>query len=124
MLVLLPTSSSKLLTKWQGPFEVTRRMGDLNYEVIRTDRSGARQIYHLNLLKKWNEVESGMLATAMSGEENLGPEVNHKVKSLALALGGDPLSPSQINDVAKVQAEFADMISPLPFLNQSYPAPY
>ncbi len=84
MLVLLPTSSSKLLTKWQGPFEVTRRMGDLNYEVIRTDRSGARQIYHLNLLKKWNEVESGMLATAMSGEENLGPEVNHKVKSLAL----------------------------------------
>ncbi len=50
-LVLLPTSSSKLLAKWQGPFEVTRRVGDLNYEVVRMDRSGARQIYHLNLLK-------------------------------------------------------------------------
>ncbi len=37
-LVLLPTSSSKLLTKWQGPFEVTRRVGDLNYEVVRTER--------------------------------------------------------------------------------------
>ncbi len=57
VLVLLPTSSSKLLAKWQGPFEVTRRVGDLNYEVVRTDRSGARQIYHLNLLKKWSEVE-------------------------------------------------------------------
>ncbi len=57
VLVLLPTSSSKLLAKWQGPFEVTRQVGDLNYEVVRTDRSGARQIYHLNLLKKWNEVE-------------------------------------------------------------------
>ncbi len=57
VLVLLPTSSSKLLAKWQGPFEVTRRVGDLNYEVVQTDRSGARQIYHLNLLKKgarWN----------------------------------------------------------------------
>ncbi len=52
VLVLLPTSSSKLLAKWQGPFEVTRQVGDLNYEVVRTDRSGARQIYHLNLLKK------------------------------------------------------------------------
>ncbi len=51
VLVLLPTSSSKLLAKWQGPFEVTRQVGDLNYEVVRTDRSGARQIYHLNLLK-------------------------------------------------------------------------
>ncbi len=53
VLVLLPTSSSKLLAKWQGPFEVTRQVGDLNYEVVRMDRSGARQIYHLNLLKKW-----------------------------------------------------------------------
>ncbi|KAL0195921.1 hypothetical protein M9458_009493, partial [Cirrhinus mrigala] len=75
VLVLLPTSNSKLLAKWQGPFEVTRRVGDLNYEVVRTDRSGARQIYHLNLLKKkWSEVEPVMLATAVSGEEDIGPE--------------------------------------------------
>ncbi len=33
VLVLLPTSSSKLLAKWQGPFVVTRRVGDLDYEV-------------------------------------------------------------------------------------------
>ncbi len=38
VLVLLPTSSSKLLAKWQGPFEVTQRVGDLNYEVIRQER--------------------------------------------------------------------------------------
>ncbi|XP_073764991.1 uncharacterized protein [Danio rerio] len=31
VLVLLPTSSSKLLAKWQGPFVVTRRVSDLNY---------------------------------------------------------------------------------------------
>ncbi len=114
VLVLLPTSSSKLLAKWQGPFEVTQRVGDLNYEVIRTDRSGTRQIYNLNLFKKWNEVEPVMLATAVSGEEDLVPEVNHKVQSIALALGGDHLSPSQFIDVAKAQAEFADVFSPLP----------
>ncbi len=103
VLVLLPTSSSKLLAKWQGPFEVTRRVGDLNYEVVRTDRSGARQIYHLNLLKKWSEVEPVMLATAVSGEDDLGPEVITKIQSLTLAPGGDHLSPSQLTDVARLQ---------------------
>lgn len=65
--------------KWQGPFEVAQQVWDLNYEVVRTDRSGAHQIYHLNLLKKWREAESVMLDTAVSGEEDLGPEVNTKV---------------------------------------------
>lgn len=32
-LVLLPTFSSQLLAKWQGPFVVTQRVGDLDYEV-------------------------------------------------------------------------------------------
>ncbi len=114
VLVLLPTSSSKLLAKWQGPFEVTRRVGDLNYEVVRTDRSGAHQIYHLNLLKKWNEVEPVMLATVVGSEEDLEPEVNTKIPSLTLAPGGDHLSPSQLTDVARLQKEFADVFSPRP----------
>ncbi len=114
VLVLLPTSSSKLLAKWQGPFEVTRRVGDLNYEVVWTDRSGAHQIYHLNLLKKWNEVEPVMLATVVGSEEDLGPEASPKVPSLTLAPGGDHLSPSQLTDVARLQREFADVFSPQP----------
>ncbi len=114
VLVLLPTSSSKLLAKWQGPFEVTRRVGDLNYEVVRTDRSGAHQIYHLNLLKKWNEVEPVMLATVVGSEEDLGPEASPKVPSLTLAPGGDHLSISQLTDVARLQREFADVFSPRP----------
>ncbi len=66
VLVLLPTSSSKLLAKWQGPFVVTRRVGELDYEVKRTDRGDACQIYHLNLLKRWNEGTSVGLATVVS----------------------------------------------------------
>ncbi len=76
--------------------------------------TGARQIYHLNLLKKWSEVEPVMLATVVSGEEDLGPEVSTKIPSLTLAPGGDHLSPSQLTDVARLQKEFADVFSPLP----------
>uniref|UniRef100_A0A9J8AJ78 Gypsy retrotransposon integrase-like protein 1 n=1 Tax=Cyprinus carpio carpio TaxID=630221 RepID=A0A9J8AJ78_CYPCA len=114
VLVLLPTSSSKLLAKWQGPFEVTRRIGDLNYEVVRTDRGDSRQIYHLNLLKKWSAEGSVLLATAVSEEEDLGPEAIIKEKSLTLAPGGDHLSPSQLTDIGRLQVEFADVFSPLP----------
>ncbi|XP_067306043.1 uncharacterized protein [Pseudorasbora parva] len=114
VLVLLPTSSSKLMAKWQGPFEVARQVGDLDYEVIRSDRGGARQVYHLNLLKKWNEAESVMLVSVVGGEEDLGPEANIKRQSFALAPGGDHLSPSQLTDLTTLQAEFTDVFSPLP----------
>ncbi len=47
-----------------------------------------------------------MLAMAVSGEEDLGLEVNTKQQSLALAPGGDHLSPSQL--------AFVDVFSHLP----------
>ncbi len=55
-----------------------------------------------------------MLATVVSGEEDLGPEANTKITSLTLAPGGGHLSPSQLTDVARLQKEFADVFSPLP----------
>ena len=55
-----------------------------------------------------------MLATVVSGEEDLGPEVSSKSQSLALGPGGDQLSTSQLTDIKTVQAEFADVFSPLP----------
>lgn len=51
-----------------------------------------------------------ILATVVSGEEDLRPEVNAKLQSLAP--GGDHLSPSQLADVASLQADFADVFSP------------
>ncbi len=106
VLVLLPTSSSKLLAKWQGPFVVTRRVGELDYEVERTDRGGARQIYHLNLLKRWNEGTSVGLAAVVSNEDDLGAEAAVKPDLLALVSGGDHISPLQLADLAQLQADF------------------
>ncbi len=34
VLVLLPSSSSKLQAKWQGPVVITQKIGDLDYEVV------------------------------------------------------------------------------------------
>ncbi len=110
VLVLLPTSNSKLLAKWQGPFVVTRRVGELDYEVKRTDRGGACQIYHLNLLKRWNEGTLVGLAAVVSNEDDLGPEAAPKHNSLALVSGGDHLSPLQLADFWQVASRFCGCV--------------
>ncbi len=91
---------------------VTRRVGDLDYEVKRTDR-GDSHMYHLNLLKRWQEETLVELAVVVLAEEDLGPEAAVKANPLALVPGGDHLSPLQLTDLAKLQANFADVFSPL-----------
>ncbi|KAL0152831.1 hypothetical protein M9458_051871 [Cirrhinus mrigala] len=53
VLLLLPTSTSKLLAKWQGPYTVVCKMGPVTYEVHHPDKGKTRQTYHVNLLKEW-----------------------------------------------------------------------
>lgn len=33
VLLLLPSSSNKLLVEWQGPYEIIERVGEVNYRV-------------------------------------------------------------------------------------------
>ena len=113
VLVLLPSSSSKLLTKWQGPFVVTQRVGDVDYEVVRSDRGGATQIHHLNLLKIWREAEPVSLVSLVSERDELGPEVPNSINPTLLTCD-DHLSPAQRAEIAMLQQHFADVFSPLP----------
>lgn len=73
-------------------------------------RFGTCQLYHLNLLKRSNEVTQVKLATAASAEDDLGPEVAIPVNPLMLVPWSDNLSP----DLAKFQANFGDVFLPLP----------
>lgn len=67
MLVFLHSSSSNLLNKWQ--------VGDFDYDVIRSDRVGVAQVYHLNLLKAWKEAETTSLVSLVKEIDELGLEV-------------------------------------------------
>lgn len=52
VLVLLPDNESKLLSRWQGPFWIVRKVGPVNYNVKQPRRRNPCQIYQVNLLKK------------------------------------------------------------------------
>lgn len=54
VLVLLPTSTNKLLARWQGPYPVVRAVGRVNYEVDMYDRRKRLRVFHVNMLRKWH----------------------------------------------------------------------
>lgn len=52
LLLLLPSSSEKLLVKWQGPFKIVAKTGDVDYD-IEIPHIGRKK--YVNLLKAWSE---------------------------------------------------------------------
>uniref|UniRef100_A0A8C3H7S2 ribonuclease H n=1 Tax=Chrysemys picta bellii TaxID=8478 RepID=A0A8C3H7S2_CHRPI len=73
VLLLLPSEESKLFARWQGPYEVLRQVGPVNYEIQQPDHRKGKQIYHVNLLKPWRERE-GLLIAPYPPEPDLGPQ--------------------------------------------------
>lgn len=53
VLVMLPTSENKLLGKWQGPFEVAKKIGTTTYEIATPGQARSHRVLHINLLKEW-----------------------------------------------------------------------
>ena len=49
VLILLPLTKNKLLTRWQGPFEVVKRVTKTNYVI---NVKGQCKTFHINLLKQ------------------------------------------------------------------------
>ena len=65
VLVLLPTSTNKLLAEWQGPYTVVRRIGQVVYEINMHDRRRRKRLFHVNMLREWREPN----ASSFSAEE-------------------------------------------------------
>ena len=55
VLVLLPTSSSKLTAQWHGPYRVDKRMGKVNYRITMHDRKKKQVVFHINMLQRWHK---------------------------------------------------------------------
>ncbi|KAI4875318.1 hypothetical protein NFI96_001826 [Prochilodus magdalenae] len=58
VLILLPTSDTGLLAKWQGPYEVHRQVGETTYELHLPERKKKFQSFHINMLRPWNEPDT------------------------------------------------------------------
>lgn len=81
VLLLLPTSDNKLLAKWQGPYQVKKKVGPVTYQIEIPSRNQPLQTFHVNMLKKWHTHRTpgqaeesndiAMLVRAIEGEEEV-----------------------------------------------------
>lgn len=69
VLIMLPDHMNKLVSKQQDPFRIRRKVGPPNYKVDHPGLCRARQIYHMNLLKKWETHENYLMDPREVGEE-------------------------------------------------------
>ena len=53
VLILLPTSTNKLVAEWQGPYRIIKRVGEVDYVVHMHDRRKKSRLFHVNMLRKW-----------------------------------------------------------------------
>ncbi|KAJ1097376.1 hypothetical protein NDU88_002496 [Pleurodeles waltl] len=65
VLIMRPTSEHKLVAKWQGPHKVLRAVSPVTYLIEISTTPQKTQIYHINLLKKWEEPESSNSTEAL-----------------------------------------------------------
>uniref|UniRef100_A0A803JM67 Gypsy retrotransposon integrase-like protein 1 n=1 Tax=Xenopus tropicalis TaxID=8364 RepID=A0A803JM67_XENTR len=105
VLVLIPTVESKFLAKWQGPFEILEKIGEVNYKVRQPGKRKPEQVYHVNLIKPWKERMSLFTKPTISlRAEPLVPEV--KV--------ADSLSDTQRKEVQTFVIKNRDVFSEKP----------
>ncbi|MGH0149802.1 UNVERIFIED_CONTAM: hypothetical protein FKN15_016115 [Acipenser sinensis] len=111
VMLLLPSSESKLCAKWQGPYEVIRAIGKVNYEIRQPDRRNEREIYHINLLKPWQAREVLFIAPG-NMEDDLGP-CPETPSTRAISMG-EQLVPDQQRELRELIEEFSDVFSDVP----------
>ncbi|XP_075753964.1 uncharacterized protein LOC142818437 [Pelodiscus sinensis] len=112
VLLLLPIRESKLLARWQGPYEVVRRIGPVDYELKMKGGRRETKVYHVNLLKKWHPREA-MFIMPPSPQVELGPCLEGTKEADEVTVG-ENLSQRQKMEVQQLVQKFALILSTLP----------
>lgn len=102
VLLLLPTSTNKLLAKWQGSYKVIKRIGRVNYLIEMPD---CRKKRNINMLRKW---ESAGAMCGLAKEEKFPDWKSSKVAQPTL--WSQLLSVAEKEELWGVLKEFDDVL--------------
>ena len=69
VLVRVVQPGGKLGDHWDGPFEVSQKIGDVTYRVAVPHKRGKAMTAHINRLKKWNPPDVSILRVIVADEE-------------------------------------------------------
>jgi hypothetical protein len=131
VLVLLPTSSNKMLVQWRGPYRILERKNAVDYLVA---IKNSPKLLHVNLLKAYIRRSDAQAASPLKTsnvqicvlderEENLDSE--SPLVTIARETKGTPLvnpelSGQQRKDLNFLLGSFSDVLSDIPGCTKSY----
>ncbi|XP_063584731.1 uncharacterized protein LOC134762284 [Penaeus indicus] len=126
VLVLLPSSSNKLVMQWLGPYPVVECKGNGVDYVIRI--RGKNRLFHINMLKKYFRRDGfkrkgeTVQICVVEDEDNCGNNcepVYLETNSECNINIGSELSESQIDDLKVIMNEFSDVLTDKPGLTNT-----
>ncbi|XP_063603234.1 uncharacterized protein LOC134779162 [Penaeus indicus] len=126
VLVLLPSSSNKLVMQWLGPYPVVECKGNGVDYVIRI--RGKNRLFHINMLKKYFRRDGfkrkgeTVQICVVEDEDNCGNNcepVYLETNSECNINIGSELSESQIDDLKVILNEFSDVLTDKPGLTNT-----
>lgn len=53
VLVFLPEGGGKFESKWQGPYFIERKVGEVNYQIEMPDKKKSHRLLHANMIKRY-----------------------------------------------------------------------
>ena len=123
VLILLPSTTNKLLASWLGPYPITRRVSDVTYEVDLVDKKRRKRILHVNMLKKWYGREAAVPVNYISEDTANDGAIEEEIP---LWEGGKPtnskfedrinisLETSKKSELLFLLGEFSDVMCSVP----------
>lgn len=119
VLVLLPTSTNKLLAQWQGLYQVLERMGRVTYLVDMYDKKKRQRVFHINMLKAFSVRTSSEICSYT--EEDVSEQDDISVwneASTKKAEFGDELSGPECGKLDKLLECYQTVFSDTPGLTR------
>ena len=123
VLVLLPSSTNKLLAQWQGPYVVLKQVGTVDYEIDMHDHRKRKRIFHVNMLREFSPTSDSMAVGYWCAEEAYLGEPRADDKEVPVWRGkpgselevcpvmGEQLTTEQKEELAGVLKEFAGVFT-------------
>ena len=118
VLVLLPTDTNKLIAKWPRPYQVMKKIGNVNYQIDMHDCRKRKRIFHVNMLRPWYSTVSNSCFVTEASEDpddlplwQLQDDLPASVKELLL---GKSLSPEQRLMLKSMLTQYSEVIQGKP----------
>ena len=101
MLVRTPLAE-KLEDIWEGPYEITRRISTVTYELAVPTRRTKKRVIHINMLKAWKSPEASVFRVIVSEEDECENDQPGQ--------GGEELAQKQAQELQAMLKQFGDVI--------------